>query len=208
MCWQHQHRLTQMMPTSLLQPLTWFLFMENLVLVFLSSLFPQSSGPYWIARITPQRDLDCHSRWPRHDFSPGFCIWIFCSHCCGGFYLKKLMLHSFAMWTWSGWWFSPQHALPCFDSLTRWPLHASSLILDRQTICPGPIVHDNSRYVGFWPVLVVMRAVVNELFVVCFVAKPSSTEIDPMHVSVALLPPLLHVDWWTVLLWVSFTLQM
>jgi hypothetical protein len=197
-----------MIPARLLQPLSWFLLLENLVLVFLSSLFPQSNGPHWIARKTPQRDLDCHSRWSRNDFSTGFRIWIRCSWYCGGFYLKKLMLHLFAMWTWSGLCFSPQHTLLCLDSLTRWPSHASSVTLDRQTIRPGLIVYDNSRYVGFWLVFVEMCAVVDELFVLCFVAKPWSTDIDPMHVSAALLLPLLHIDWWIVLLRVSFTTQM
>jgi len=112
-------------------------------------------------------------------------------------------------WLWSGWCFqSPQHALLCFDSLTRLPWHASSATLDRQTIFPGHVVHDNSRYVGFWPVFVAKCAVVDELFALCFVGKPWSTVIDPMHVSAALLPHLLHIDWWIVWLWVSFTLQM
>ena len=197
-----------MTPTSLLQPLTWYLFIENLVLVFLSSLFSQSNGPNWIVRKTPQRNPECHSKWPRHDFSPGFRICICCSNCCGGFYLKKFMLLLFAMWLCPVDNYLPQHALLCFDSLTRLPLHASSVTLDRQTIRPGPIVYENSRYVGFWPVFVAMCAVVDELLVVCFVNQPWSTEIDPMHVSAALLLPLLHIDWWIVLLYVSFTTQM
>ena len=109
---------------------------------------------------------------------------------------------------WSGSCFSPQHALMCFDFLTRLPLHASSATVACLTIRPGHVVYDNSQYVGFWPIFVEMCAVVDELFVLCFVTKPWSTEIDPMQAIAALLPHLLHIDWWTVMLWVSFTLHM
>ncbi len=40
-CLQHQLGFTQMSPTRLLHPLTWFLFMDYLILIVLLSLIPQ-----------------------------------------------------------------------------------------------------------------------------------------------------------------------
>ena len=100
------------------------------------------------------------------------------------------------------------NALLCFNSLTRWHVHASSASLDRKTKRPCLIVYDNSRYVGFWLVIVEMCAVVDEDFVLWFATKPWPTETYLMHVSGAFLPSFLLMDWWIVLLCVSFSTHM